>query len=217
MKKQDTDHTGSVSTGCQDARCFKAREGRARRQRAPSDRALRVIGQQAGRTIRLEGLPDRVLARLARGRVELLVGHAPQHAPASAATAAGSHQRSEIGEAIPRRGHDYKIGHLTPASLTFSVFIRYLRRKCAASPRGALSFHTHAVSILPFAWQLAARTQGKPMAKATTIKIRLVSSADTGHFYVTKKNSRTMTEKMVKKKYDPVARKHVEYRESKIK
>ncbi|MFN0263843.1 50S ribosomal protein L33 [Tepidamorphus sp. 3E244] len=55
------------------------------------------------------------------------------------------------------------------------------------------------------------------MAKATTIKIRLVSSADTGHFYVTKKNSRTMTEKMVKKKYDPVARKHVDYRESKIK
>ncbi len=55
------------------------------------------------------------------------------------------------------------------------------------------------------------------MAKATTIKIRLVSSADTGYFYVTKKNSRTMTEKMVKKKYDPVARKHVEFRESKIK
>lgn len=55
------------------------------------------------------------------------------------------------------------------------------------------------------------------MAKATTIKIRLVSSADTGFFYVTKKNSRTMTEKMVKKKYDPVARKHVEFREAKIK
>ena len=55
------------------------------------------------------------------------------------------------------------------------------------------------------------------MAKATTIKIRLVSSADTGYFYVTKKNSRTMTEKMVKKKYDPVARKHVEFREAKIK
>lgn len=55
------------------------------------------------------------------------------------------------------------------------------------------------------------------MAKATTIKIRLVSSADTGYFYVTKKNSRTMTEKMVKKKYDPVVKKHVEFRESKIK
>ena len=55
------------------------------------------------------------------------------------------------------------------------------------------------------------------MAKATTIKIRLVSSADTGYFYVTKKNSRTMTEKMVKRKYDPVVRKHVDFKEAKIK
>ncbi|MCX5580200.1 50S ribosomal protein L33 [Kaistia terrae] len=55
------------------------------------------------------------------------------------------------------------------------------------------------------------------MAKATTIKIKLVSSADTGFFYVTKKNSRTMTEKYSAKKYDPVVRKHVEFREAKIK
>ena len=55
------------------------------------------------------------------------------------------------------------------------------------------------------------------MAKPTTIKIRLNSTADTGYFYVTKKNSRTMTEKMVKRKYDPVVRKHVEFREGKIK
>ena len=55
------------------------------------------------------------------------------------------------------------------------------------------------------------------MAKATTIKIKLVSSADTGFYYVTKKNSRTQTDKIVKKKYDPVARKHVEFRETKIK
>ena len=55
------------------------------------------------------------------------------------------------------------------------------------------------------------------MAKPTTIKIRLNSTAETGHFYVTKKNARTMTEKMVVKKYDPVARKHVEYKEAKIK
>ena len=55
------------------------------------------------------------------------------------------------------------------------------------------------------------------MAKATTIKIKLLSTADTGYFYVTKKNSRTMTEKMVKRKYDPVVRKHVEFREAKIK
>jgi large subunit ribosomal protein L33 len=44
-----------------------------------------------------------------------------------------------------------------------------------------------------------------------------VSSADTGYYYVTKKNSRTQTEKMVKTKYDPIAKKHVEFREGKIK
>jgi large subunit ribosomal protein L33 len=55
------------------------------------------------------------------------------------------------------------------------------------------------------------------MAKATTIKIRLNSTAGTGFFYVTKKNSRTMTDKMRKRKYDPVARKHVEFVEGKIK
>ncbi|MCF4099893.1 50S ribosomal protein L33 [Maritalea mediterranea] len=55
------------------------------------------------------------------------------------------------------------------------------------------------------------------MAKSNTVKIKLVSTADTGYFYVTKKNSRTMTEKLTLKKYDPVARKHVEFKESKIK
>jgi large subunit ribosomal protein L33 len=55
------------------------------------------------------------------------------------------------------------------------------------------------------------------MAKAISLKIKLVSSAGTGYYYVTKKNSRTQTEKLVLKKYDPVARKHVEFKESKIK
>ena len=55
------------------------------------------------------------------------------------------------------------------------------------------------------------------MAKAVTIKIKLVSTADTGYYYVTTKNSRTKTEKMSLKKYDPVARKHVEFKEAKIK
>jgi large subunit ribosomal protein L33 len=59
--------------------------------------------------------------------------------------------------------------------------------------------------------------RGAAMAKSTTIKIKLVSSADTGFYYVTKKNSRTKTDKLVMKKYDPVARKHVEFKESKIK
>ncbi len=55
------------------------------------------------------------------------------------------------------------------------------------------------------------------MAKAATIKIKLLSTADTGSFYVTKKNSRTKTDKIVLKKYDPVVRKHVDFRETKIK
>jgi large subunit ribosomal protein L33 len=55
------------------------------------------------------------------------------------------------------------------------------------------------------------------MAKPITQKIKLVSSAGTGCFYVTKKNPRNSTEKLVFKKYDPVARKHVEFKESKIK
>jgi large subunit ribosomal protein L33 len=55
------------------------------------------------------------------------------------------------------------------------------------------------------------------MAKPASIKIRLNSTADTGFFYVAKKNARTMTEKLVLKKYDPVVKKHVEFREAKIK
>jgi large subunit ribosomal protein L33 len=48
-------------------------------------------------------------------------------------------------------------------------------------------------------------------------KIKLVSSADTGHFYTTTKNKRTTPDKLELKKYDPVVRKHVVYKESKIK
>jgi large subunit ribosomal protein L33 len=55
------------------------------------------------------------------------------------------------------------------------------------------------------------------MAKPTTVKIKLVSTADTGFFYVTKKNPRNITEKMTFRKYDPVARKHVDFKEAKIK
>ncbi|AFU99722.1 50S ribosomal protein L33 [Simiduia agarivorans] len=47
--------------------------------------------------------------------------------------------------------------------------------------------------------------------------IRLNSTAGTGHFYTTDKNKRTMPEKMEIKKYDPVVRKHVVYKEGKIK
>ena len=55
------------------------------------------------------------------------------------------------------------------------------------------------------------------MAKSAREKIRLVSSAGTGHFYTTDKNKRNMPEKMEIKKYDPTIRKHVIYKEAKIK
>jgi len=55
------------------------------------------------------------------------------------------------------------------------------------------------------------------MAKASSVKIKLVSTADTGFYYVTKKNPRNITEKMVMRKYDPVVRKHVDFKEQKIK
>jgi len=55
------------------------------------------------------------------------------------------------------------------------------------------------------------------MAKAATLKIKMVSTADTGYYYVTKKNPRTQTEKLSLRKYDPVARKHVLFKEAKIK
>ncbi len=48
-------------------------------------------------------------------------------------------------------------------------------------------------------------------------KIKLVSSAGTGHFYTTTKNKRTTPDKLEMKKYDPVVRKHVTYKEAKIK
>lgn len=55
------------------------------------------------------------------------------------------------------------------------------------------------------------------MAKGAREKIKLVSSADTGHFYTTTKNRRTTPDKLEMKKFDPVARKHVIYKEAKIK
>ena len=48
-------------------------------------------------------------------------------------------------------------------------------------------------------------------------KIRMNSTAGTGHFYTTDKNKRTMPDKLEMKKYDPVARKHVIYKAAKIK
>ncbi|UDG82126.1 50S ribosomal protein L33 [Candidatus Vallotia cooleyia] len=55
------------------------------------------------------------------------------------------------------------------------------------------------------------------MAKSARDKIKLESTAGTGHFYTTTKNKRIMPEKITIMKFDPVARKHVEYKEAKIK
>ena len=48
-------------------------------------------------------------------------------------------------------------------------------------------------------------------------KIKLLSTAGTGHFYTTTKNKRLHPEKMELKKFDPMVRKHVAYNEAKIK
>jgi large subunit ribosomal protein L33 len=83
-----------------------------------------------------------------------------------------------------------------------------LRRSCVLSA---------APDFTPARHDSRAQQGCRPMAKPAQIKIRLNSTADTGFFYVTKKNARTMTEKMVMKKYDPIVRKHVEFKEGKIK
>lgn len=55
------------------------------------------------------------------------------------------------------------------------------------------------------------------MAKSTIISIKLLSTSGTGYFYVTKKNARKKPNKLELKKYDPKLRKHILFRESKIK
>lgn len=55
------------------------------------------------------------------------------------------------------------------------------------------------------------------MAKPKTDKIKLLSTAGTGYFYVTKKSTKSGTDKFSFRKYDPVARKHVAFKEAKIK
>lgn len=55
------------------------------------------------------------------------------------------------------------------------------------------------------------------MAKGIREKIKLASTAGTDHFYTTTKNKRNSSGKMEMSKYDPVARKHVIYKETKLK
>ena len=55
------------------------------------------------------------------------------------------------------------------------------------------------------------------MAKANTVLIKLESTEGTGFFYVAKRNPKKTTEKLAFRKYDPIARKHVLFKETKIK
>lgn len=55
------------------------------------------------------------------------------------------------------------------------------------------------------------------MAKKERDKIKLVSTADTGFYYTTTKNKKNTPDKLEFKKYDPVVRKHVVFKEGKIK
>jgi large subunit ribosomal protein L33 len=55
------------------------------------------------------------------------------------------------------------------------------------------------------------------MAKKEREKIKLLSTADTGFYYTTTKNKKNTPDKLEFKKYDPIARKHVTFKETKIK
>lgn len=55
------------------------------------------------------------------------------------------------------------------------------------------------------------------MAKKNTILLKLVSTAGTGFYYVKKRNPKRLTEKLSFRKFDPVARKHVQFKEEKLK
>lgn len=55
------------------------------------------------------------------------------------------------------------------------------------------------------------------MAKKNTVLVKLVSTAGTGFYYVKKRNPRKQPEKLNFRKYDPRVRKHVEFKEEKLK
>ncbi len=86
-----------------------------------------------------------------------------------------------------------------------------------AAPAAALDSTGTACIVRRLDAQSSASDKDRSMAKSATILIKLVSTADTGFYYVTKKNPRNTTEKMEFRKYDPVVRKHVPFKEAKIK
>jgi large subunit ribosomal protein L33 len=136
-------------------------------------------------------------------------GHGPGHAATAAATASGGASRNARQPLAPRYGgtiakrpeaSNEGLGLRRPHALTAPAGCRNTLPE--TSPRDAIS---------------PREERDISMAKATTIKIKLLSTADTGYFYVTKKNSRTKTDKLSFRKYDPVAKKHVAFKETKIK
>jgi len=95
--------------------------------------------------------------------------------------------------------------------------IHFCERAWLSSEPKALAFHEWAAGYGRLVFFIRLHSKERAMAKPANVKIKLVSTADTGFFYVTKKNPRNITEKMVMRKYDPVVRKHVEFKEAKIK
>jgi large subunit ribosomal protein L33 len=93
---------------------------------------------------------------------------------------------------------------ISPSSLDRSGTWGQRRRRIRAAGTPLLFFDQHPI-------------REAVMAKPATVKIKIVSTADTGFYYVTKKNPRNITEKMTFRKYDPVVRKHVAFKEAKIK
>ena len=73
------------------------------------------------------------------------------------------------------------------------------------------------ISVDDRSWHIILQVYKSIMAKSNTIQVKLVSSAKTAYFYVKNKNPKKMTEKIELKKYDPKVRKHVLFKEQKIK
>ncbi len=68
-----------------------------------------------------------------------------------------------------------------------------------------------------YAHVISPNTPNRTMAKPATQAIKMVSSEGTGYFYVAKKNTRTKTEKLEFRKYDPKLRRHVMFKEQRMK
>ena len=92
---------------------------------------------------------------------------------------------------------------------------RWVKLRVSAAPC-APSTRTASMASWPISAPAAKRSEEHTMATKRD-KIRLISSANTGHFYTTDKNKKNTPGKMEVKKYDPVVRKHVIYKEGKIK